>query len=59
MHKTGLILAYKAMLYVAREEGEEIDEKHLELENELLNAYELSVTDMIDNLDVFYNEIVK
>lgn len=53
-----LITAYKAMMYVAREEGIEIEEKYKQLEELILQNYDYDVTDMMDNLEVIYNQLI-
>jgi hypothetical protein len=57
MNQITLATAYKAMLYVARMEEVELDQKYYNLEDEIDLDVELSVTDMVDNLDHFYNAI--
>lgn len=61
MHKYAILSAFKAMLYVAKMEGleDELDEKYLKLE-EMLESYEdVDVTDMIHNIESFYQAIDK
>lgn len=57
MNQHQLITAYKAMLYVAREENYAIHEKYEELEELLIQNYDYDVTDMFDNMEVIYNQL--
>lgn len=59
MNQTTLHLVFKAMLFTARELGEEgeINKKYLELEELIDTMNDYSLTDMIDNLDNVYNLI--
>ncbi|MGM7720536.1 hypothetical protein [Metabacillus sp. Hm71] len=57
MHQFTLKTAYLAMMYVARNEGIELDEKYYELEDDLNGIFE--VTDMIDNIENIYKLIEK
>lgn len=57
MNKHQLIIAYKAMLYVARREGLEIDDKHEQLDELLLQNYDYDVTDMLDHMNIIYNQL--
>lgn len=59
MNKHQLITAFKAMMYVAREEGIEIAEKYEQLDEFILQNYDYSVTDMMANLDTIYEELKK
>lgn len=54
-----LMHSYKAMLSQARFYDLELDEKHEELEEDLLNEYDLSVHDMLGSLDNVYKELKK
>jgi len=51
--------SYKAMLTTARFYDLELDSKHEELEEDLLNEYDLSVDDMLGSLDNVYKELKK
>ena len=54
-----LMHSYKAMLTTARFYDLELDEKHEDLEEDLLNEYDLSVDDMLGSLDNVYKELKK
>lgn len=60
MNKNTLIVAFKSMLYVAKEEGlsDMLNEKYLNLEDELNYNFDLDVTDMIDNIENIYQRII-
>lgn len=45
------------MLYVARREGLEIDDKHEQLDELLLQNYDYDVTDMLDHMNIIYNQL--
>ena len=59
LSKHTLVMSYKAMLYVAREEGMDIEEKYENLDNDLLREYDIDITDMMDNVEVLYNILKK
>lgn len=50
---------YLAMMYVARNEKEVLEDKYYELENIINENHDLSLTDMIDNIENVYNLINK
>lgn len=57
MNKHQLIAAYKAMIYVARQEGLEINDRYEQLDELILQNYDYDVTDMMDNMEVIYNQL--
>lgn len=57
--KHNLVMSYKAMLYVAREEGMNIEEKYENLDDDLLREYDIDITDMMDNIEVLYKILKK
>ena len=57
MHQFTLKTAYLAMMYVARNEGIELDEKYYDLEDDLNENFELA--DMIHNIEKVYQAIEK
>ncbi|CAI8774661.1 hypothetical protein CHCC14809_2233 [Bacillus licheniformis] len=64
MNEMGLIHAFKSMLMVAREYEVKIDEKYEELENILLEEYDLEVVhtmdhDMMDSMENVYQLLNK
>ena len=59
LSKYTLVMSYKAMLYVAREEGMDIEEKYENLDDDLLREYDIDITDMIDNIEVLYKILKK
>ncbi|MGN7300418.1 hypothetical protein [Ferdinandcohnia sp. SAFN-114] len=48
---------FLAMMYAAREEGVELDAKYYELENLINEENDLSLTDMVDNIEHVYKFI--
>lgn len=48
---------FHAMLYVAREEGEEVDDKYHKMLEHLITSNDLDVTDMVDNLENVYKAL--
>lgn len=64
MNEIDLIYAFKSMLMVAREYELKIDEKYEELENILLEEYDLEVVhtvdhDMMDSMENVYQLLNK
>jgi len=64
MNEMDLIHAFKSMLMVAREYEVKIDEKYEELENILLEEYDLEVVhtvdhDMMDSMEKVYQLLNK
>ncbi|MEC1259994.1 hypothetical protein P9D34_05940 [Bacillus swezeyi] len=54
MNEMDITHAFKSMLMVAREYKLEIDKRYEELENELLENYDLDVTGMMDSMENIY-----
>ena len=48
---------FQAMMYVATKEGEEVDEKYLKMWDHLVTENDLSVTDMMDNIENVYKAL--
>jgi len=48
---------FLAMMYVAREEGIEINDKYYELEDQINRENDLGLTDMVDNIENVYTLI--
>lgn len=57
MNKHQLITSYKSMMYVARAEGIELEERYEQLDELLLQDYDYSLTDMLDNMEVIYKQL--
>lgn len=57
MEQITLKTIFLAMTYTARKEGLEIDQKYLDLEEEIHNYNDLDVTDMLDNMENVYKLI--
>lgn len=45
------------MMYVARQEGLEIDDRYEQLDELILQNYDYDVNDMMDNMEVVYNQL--
>lgn len=57
MNEHQLITAYKAMMYVARNEGVELEERHEQLDELILQNYDYDITDMLDNMEVIHDQL--